>query len=158
MKKKKKLDPGLALQKEVKKQKKIEKQIRKLELKGRILKPIEEIEGDRQILKTLDKRQRPSIVIAEEELERRSELNKRWSKYKYHQFIQEGRIINRVITSQRKALDELRKESEELYQMALQIDEKLIPFERQGPTDTPPIKDYTPPDGDYIDTTRKFDK
>lgn len=52
MKKKKKTDPGLILQRESKKLKKLDKMIKKIELKGKILKPIDEIEGDRAMLKT----------------------------------------------------------------------------------------------------------
>ena len=54
MKKKKKLDINIVIQREQKKMRKLEKMIRKQELKGRILKPIDEIEGDRHVLKTLE--------------------------------------------------------------------------------------------------------
>ena len=53
MKKKKKIDPGLIIQKEIKKQRKLEKEIRRLESKGRILKPIEEYEPNKNVLNTL---------------------------------------------------------------------------------------------------------
>ena len=39
-----------------------------------------------------------------------------------------------------------------------QIDPELVPFEVKGPLATPPVKDYDAPDGDYIDTTKVFDK
>ena len=39
-----------------------------------------------------------------------------------------------------------------------QLDESLIPLEVKGPVATPPIKDFDPPDGDYYDTTKVFDK
>ena len=54
MKKKSKLDPNLAIQKEVKKKRKLEKAIRQIERKGRMLKPIDEIEGDRDVFKTIE--------------------------------------------------------------------------------------------------------
>ena len=54
MKKKKKMDLTVIVQREIKKKKKLEKAIKKLESKGLKLKPIDEIEGDRQILKTLE--------------------------------------------------------------------------------------------------------
>jgi len=54
MKKRKKLDMNIIVQRETKKRKKIEKAIKKLELKGRQLKPIDEIEGDRSFIKTLE--------------------------------------------------------------------------------------------------------
>lgn len=54
MKKKKKLDINIIVQREMKKRKKIEKQIKKLEAKGLQLKPIDEIEGERSFMKTLE--------------------------------------------------------------------------------------------------------
>ena len=39
----------------------------------------------------------------------------------------------------------------------VQLDETLIPLELKGPTATPPIKGYSAPDGEYIDTTKTFD-
>ena len=52
MKKKKKVDPGQINLRENKKLKKLDKMVKKIESKGKILKPIEEIEGDRALLKT----------------------------------------------------------------------------------------------------------
>ena len=37
-----------------------------------------------------------------------------------------------------------------------QIDLEFIPFERQGPVNTPPISGYDVPDGEYVDTTKSF--
>ena len=37
-----------------------------------------------------------------------------------------------------------------------QIDPEFIPFARQGPVNTPPIKGYDVPDGEYVDTTKSF--
>ena len=54
MKKKKKVDMSIIVSKEQKKRKKLEKMIKKQEQKGLKLKPIEEIEGDRSLLKTLE--------------------------------------------------------------------------------------------------------
>ena len=33
-----------------------------------------------------------------------------------------------------------------------------MPFHHQGPSRTPPIVNYESPDGDYKDTTKKYDK
>lgn len=52
LKKKKRMDVSIIIDREKKKKKKLEKEIVKLEKKGRLLKPIEEIEGDRAVLKT----------------------------------------------------------------------------------------------------------
>ena len=45
---------NIVIQREQKKMRKLDKMIRRQESKGRILKPIDEIEGDRQVLKTLE--------------------------------------------------------------------------------------------------------
>jgi large subunit ribosomal protein L40 len=66
-------------------------------------------------------------------------------------------MMDRLLCSQQKALEELRAESEELYLAAIQMDYSYIPCEIQGPVDTPPIKDYDPTEGDYIDISKKWD-
>ena len=48
------MDITLVIQRETRKRKKLEKAIRHLEKKGRVLKPIDEIEGERSMLKTLE--------------------------------------------------------------------------------------------------------
>ena len=53
MRKKKRVDVQLVLQRENKKRRKLEKTIRRLEMKGRIFKPVEEIEGERDFVKTV---------------------------------------------------------------------------------------------------------
>lgn len=40
----------------------------------------------------------------------------------------------------------------------LQLDEGLFPLERKGPFLTPPLKGYEAPDGDWTETTKKYDK
>ena len=52
MKKRKKMDINIVIQRETKKRRRLEKAIRQLEKKGLKLKPVEEIEGDRKVLKT----------------------------------------------------------------------------------------------------------
>lgn len=54
LKKKKKIDVSIIVMREQRKIRKLEKAIRKQEMKGRTLKPIDEIEGDRSFLKTLE--------------------------------------------------------------------------------------------------------
>ena len=54
LKKKKRIDLTLVITREQRKMRKIEKAIRKQEAKGRQLKPIDEIEGDRSFRKTLE--------------------------------------------------------------------------------------------------------
>lgn len=59
--------------------------------------------------------------------------------------------------SQQKALDELRLESEALYQEAVQPDMSMMPFTIKGPVATPPIEDYVSPDGEYIYESKKWE-
>jgi len=158
MKKKKKMDMSIIIGREQKRRRKLEKAIKKQEQKGHKLKPIDEIEGDRDVLKTLDKRKRDVSPLNFDESERRALLHKDWSRYRTRQFVHEMGVVRRAVELQSRALLELRQESEQLYQQAIQLDEKLIPFEFRGPLETPPIKGYVAKDGDYIDTTRKFDK
>ena len=56
-----------------------------------------------------------------EESERRALLEKKWSRYKTAEFTTEMNTVQRAINSQNKALAELRLESEELYQAAIQV-------------------------------------
>lgn len=66
-------------------------------------------------------RLRPSPNHSVEVLEKRVLLEKQWAKYKFDQHLADIRMIERMFNSQQKALDELRKESEELYQEAIQV-------------------------------------
>lgn len=56
-----------------------------------------------------------------ESLEARALLLKQWSKYKLEQRLADVRMLDRISFAQQKALDELRNESEELYQEAIQV-------------------------------------
>ncbi|KAK2190702.1 hypothetical protein NP493_73g03001 [Ridgeia piscesae] len=156
MKKKKKADMTIVIQRDAKKRRRLEKNIRKLEAKGRKLKPIEEIEGNRNMLKTLSMRVRKLEPLSFEESESRALLMKQWTRYKLQQHANEMNTIQTAMLSQQVALQELRNESEELYQQAILIDLEFIPFERQGPVNTPPISGYDVPDGEYVDTTKSF--
>ena len=53
MKKRKRVDAGQIMQKEIKKRRRLEKAIRKLEMRGRTLKPVDEIEGTPALFKTI---------------------------------------------------------------------------------------------------------
>ena len=56
-----------------------------------------------------------------EESEYRAHLHKDWTRYKTEQFTFEMKAISQAVESQRTALNELRSESEELYQLAIQV-------------------------------------
>jgi large subunit ribosomal protein L40 len=53
--------------------------------------------------------------------EERARLLKEWTCYKYKQHIKDMQMIDRLVFAQQKALDELRQESEELYEAAIQV-------------------------------------
>ena len=73
------------------------------------------------MLTVCSKRKRETSPVSYEESEHRAALVKTWSRYKRDQFVHEMNEILRVQRSQRKALDELRQESEELYQLAIEV-------------------------------------
>lgn len=156
LKKKKKLDPNIIRQREEKKRRKLEKSIRRLEKTAKQLKPISELMVPMYLKTEKDRRTRKLPPLTEEEDDRRVLLNKEWCKYKRNEFLNDVTIIERFIASQIKALNELKQESEELYNEAIQIDCSLIPYETQGPFHTPPIEDYVCPDGEYINMTVKY--
>ncbi|XP_054745701.1 39S ribosomal protein L40, mitochondrial [Anastrepha obliqua] len=157
LKKKKKLDPQIIKHREDRRRKKLEKQIRRLEKNARQLKPVEELEVPLTLLDEKAKRERKLAPLSEEELEKRALQTKEWAKYKHQMKIHDFQIIDRLLQSQNRALEELRKESEELYQEAIQIDMTLVPVTVKGPVATPPIKNYVSPDGDYIVEVKKWD-
>jgi len=72
-------------------------------------------------VETGSKRKRESVVLSFEESERRALLHKDWSRYKAKQHYREMTAVAQVRWSQQQALEELRKESEELYQSAIQV-------------------------------------
>lgn len=89
--------------------------------------------------------------------EERAVLNKRWAAFRNQENLKDFKTLDTLVQAQAKALQELRFESEELYQQAIQPDMGMIPFSAKGPSNTPPIKDYQYIDGDYIDVTKKFE-
>jgi len=69
----------------------------------------------------VSKRKREAAVLSFEESERRALLHKDWTRYKTRQHRDEMLVVARLRGSQQRALDELRSESEELYQSAIQV-------------------------------------
>lgn len=82
---------------------------------------------------------------------------KKWSHYRMEENLKDFKILDKVVAAQTKALQELRFESDELYQQAIQPDMDMIPFIANGPVSTPPVKEYNYIDGDFIDITKKYD-
>ncbi|EFA07359.2 large ribosomal subunit protein mL40 [Tribolium castaneum] len=157
LKKKKKLDPAVIKAREDRKKKKIEKQIRRLEKHARQFKPIEECEVPLTLLDEKKSRMRSLPALSDSELEQRALLDKQWATYRKNEHLTDVQMLDRIFFAQQKALDELRKESEELYQEAMQIDFRLLPFKSEGPLETPAIDNYESPDGDYADVSKKWE-
>lgn len=157
LKKKKRLDPAIIRAREEKRKRRLEKQIRRLEKSSRQLKPIDECEIPIEILNESKRRIRKPPKISEEKANERALLLKQWSSYRYRQYLNDIQNIDRIVLAQQWALDELKSENLELYNAAIQIDEALLPFQATGPVETPPIPDYDSPDGEYVDTSRKWD-
>lgn len=157
MKKKKKIDPAIIKAREERRRKKIEKQIRRLEKNARQLKPISEVEVPLEFIDNFNKRKRPQPKLSAEVTEARALLQKEWSRYKREEYMANVAQIDRIMAAQRRALDRLYEESEELYDEAIMPDLSLIPYEIRGTVATPPIKNYESPDGEYIDVSKKWD-
>lgn len=93
-------------------------------------------------------RKRQTVVVPEEEKERRFLLVKQWSRYRMEQHKQELQRLHSLKKSRKKALRELKKVSLPLYSQALELNPALFPYECRPLTYTPPIPSYTPPDPD----------
>ncbi|XP_055348667.1 39S ribosomal protein L40, mitochondrial-like [Paramacrobiotus metropolitanus] len=156
MKKKKRVDPAVLRAREERKKKRIEKTISKLAKNAQKLKPIDEWVVPKQLRLEMKERTRKPPPLEEEELERRALLRKTWTRYKHYQYLAEQDKLSTMVMSAEAALRELRIESEELYQKAVQLDNMSLPITLKGPVNTPPIPGYISPDGDYLNTTRKW--
>ncbi|CAL8073725.1 unnamed protein product [Calicophoron daubneyi] len=179
LKKKKRIDPAVEQARIKRKARRIEKEIRRFTRQDRQLKPIAEIEGDRQLLKELETRRRPPIDLSENEVDRRELLMKEWTRHqKRVAHVESCNIIN-AIRAQQRALDWLYITNPRLYREAIQpcptvrgvatdtVNPTTLPTEKiQGPYHTAPrmcsellesTQDYDPPDGEIADSTPVFD-
>ncbi|KAL0269671.1 UNVERIFIED_CONTAM: hypothetical protein PYX00_007321 [Menopon gallinae] len=151
LKKKKRMDPAIIKTRIEKKVRKINKEIRQLEKLQKPLKPIEEILPPRVLEKEMALRKREVPERSDNDKQERFKLFKEWACLRLQEsHFENGEIQERVL-SQKTALEELKKESMELYLAAIKIDTNLIPFTYKGPSMTPPIKGYRSPDGEYLD-------
>lgn len=73
------------------------------------------------MIKTDFRQRLRKLPLSEEEIQSRISLQKEWTRYKTQQHFIDIQIIDSIFYSQQKALDELRAESEELYQEAIQV-------------------------------------
>ncbi|XP_062896970.1 39S ribosomal protein L40, mitochondrial [Mobula hypostoma] len=149
-KKKKKVDP----RREQAVRDRLRKKLKKLERVPPELIPIEDFVSLTKFFE--ESRVRDPPKLTEEESERRALLMKEWSRYKQKEHEKEEEMMQSMIDAQHEALQELRLESEDLYQAAIKRDQGLFPLELPGCSYTPPIADYQAPDGKYRDTTKVY--
>ncbi|NXK76666.1 RM40 protein, partial [Amazona guildingii] len=149
-KKKKKVD----VKREQAQKERMKKKIKKLEKATPELIPIEDFITPVKYSDSNRVRSLPDL--SPEETERRVLLLKKWCLFKQKQDNAEKKAIQSMVEAQQEALKELRLESEELYQAAVRRDERLFPFERDGPSYTPPLPGYDPPEGKCVDITKVY--
>ncbi|XP_007229194.3 39S ribosomal protein L40, mitochondrial [Astyanax mexicanus] len=148
--KKKKVDP----RRDLIVKERLKKKLKKLEKVPPELIPIEDFIIPAKCFDQTRVRGTPRLSF--EESERRALLLKEWSRFKYSQHQAETADINEALKAQTQALEELKLESEELYNAAVSPDLSLFPFQHQGPSFTPPLTNYEAPDGKYSDITRVY--
>ncbi|XP_063820845.1 large ribosomal subunit protein mL40 [Pseudophryne corroboree] len=149
-KKKKKVDP----KREQIVKERMKKKLKKLERIAPELIPIDDFTPSAKLMD--ENRIREPVQLSGEEKERRALIIKKWAFSKQQEHEIERRNIACLLESQRKALNELRLESEELYDAAVRCDPGVFPLESCGPCNSPPIPKYNPPDGKYNDITKVY--
>lgn len=156
LKKKKRIDPAVLKAREERRKKKLEKHIRRLEKNAKQLKPIDELEVPFTLVdeQKIRKRSLPALSVAVKE--ERAALIKEWGIYRYQQHAQDVQVMDNLVQAQKKALHELKAESVDLYEQAIQLDFSFLPYFAEGPKITPPIEKYDSPDGDYQDISKKW--
>ncbi|XP_040010862.1 39S ribosomal protein L40, mitochondrial isoform X2 [Xiphias gladius] len=149
-KKKKKVDP----RREQIMRERLRKKLKKLEKIPPEYIPIEDFITPAKCFDETRERSTPRLSF--EESEGRALLLKEWSQYKKEQHMAEVQAVELALEAQKEALEELKVESEELYQAALKPDPLLFPFSHEGPVYTPPKTNYEAPDGKYNDITKVY--
>ncbi|OWF55202.1 39S ribosomal protein L40, mitochondrial-like [Mizuhopecten yessoensis] len=142
-----------------KKKKQLEKLLAKMDKRAQLIKaPIKERIIDMKLEKEAVKIRKRELSVPPEEREKEmKKFSHEWKVYCRDFITQEIHTVQKRLLSQQKALGELRKESEELYQKAIAIDEDLYNFSVKRLTDTPAIPGFQPIDGEYTDVTIKYD-
>ncbi|KAJ8673998.1 hypothetical protein QAD02_005260, partial [Eretmocerus hayati] len=121
LKKKKRLDPAVIRERVIRRRKKLEKFLRRMEKKDLMLKPISELQAPPQeILKEYELRMQKQPPPTPEELEEKARMLREWNKIKCEEHRRNLNVIDRLIKFQEKSLKELRKKSETLYQKAIE--------------------------------------
>ncbi|KAI3381074.1 hypothetical protein SNEBB_001420 [Seison nebaliae] len=158
LKKKKRVDPAIVRQREERKRVRIERSIRRLEKFGRKLKPVEELEHDRTILKSFKERKREVEENKEKEFSR-FRLRKEWAIHQQNVAINEWKIISNIRNEQEKALNKLKELSPQFYELAIKVDDSnLEGLKLDGPVHRLIKQNYIPPEGNYNDKTRLYNE
>merc|ERR1712059_238407 len=147
-------DPGQVRARDDERKRRLAKALRKMEKKERQTKPLVECEVPLHLHKEALIRRREVEVPAEVE-EERIQQAKDWSRFALARHSNEIWHQDKIMISQQKALEELRKESVPLYMSAIQFDLDLMPLTLKGPVATPPIQGYIQ-DGEYKETTLTY--
>jgi len=157
MKKKRKIDPALLARREEKIRGKIGAALGRLGKFSGKLKPIDEYQVPRVLIKEREIRQRALEPLSFEESEKRAKLRREYDVYTRQLFRQDKLKIMRVMAAQKKALQELKAVNEDLYLKAIEVDEGLLELTSPMITSTPPIAGYEAPDGQHDDVTKTFE-
>lgn len=157
LKKKRKIDPALLKKREDRIRGKIERALDRLGRFADKLKPIDEFEVPRALMKEREARTRVVEPLSFEESEKRAKLKREYSEWSTEMYRVDAAQIKRVHESQRRAMAELKAESEELYLKAVETDDAMLEMMSPILTSTPPIAGYEAPDGGHNDVTKTFE-
>jgi len=91
-------------------------------------------------------RKREPTLKTTKEKESEFLLVKEWSRFTMTEHTQQMKSLRDMVASREKAMKELKKLSPSLYTRALELNEQLFPFSCVGPTATPPLEGYSPPE------------
>ena len=97
-------------------------------------------------------RKRTPPVISKDEEVQRTLLLKQWSRELIAQHKQQLQQLQGMVKCRDKAMRELRKVSLTLYEKALEPEPSMLTFSAKGPTETPPLGSYIPPEEAVAET------
>ena len=99
---------------------------------------------DPELLNPARKRDAPSI--SKEEQVRRTLVLKQWTRELMAEHKKQLKQLQLMVNCRDKAMRELKKISTSLYDQAMEPEPALLTFSSTGPTETPPLNNYIPPE------------
>ncbi|XGW18413.1 hypothetical protein V3C99_002775 [Haemonchus contortus] len=156
MKRQKKIDPEVAKQREIRRRKRLEKEIRQMQKHSKKPKPVDELTLDVKSAKNISERYREPTVLTEDQIDERAVSAKQYTRSRNELQKKDDAWVRMVIKAQRKALQELKLIDPVLYEKAVEPVSSPVYVVVHGPGLTPPVANYQSPDGDYFDTTRSW--